>query len=170
VELLIVIVVIAILAAITIVAYNGITGRANTSAAASDAEQAAKKVVAYSLTNGDQYPSTLADAGISNSGGVTYQFTGNQTGGNYCVTATTGNVSMNVGGFGNDVNAATAGPCPGHSGTAPTALDDGSSCPSGFIVVPGNSTFGTKTFCVMKYDAKNDGSGHRSVSPPGRHG
>lgn len=45
VELLIVIVVIAILAAITIVAYNGITGRARTSAAASDAEQAAKKVL-----------------------------------------------------------------------------------------------------------------------------
>lgn len=31
-------------------------------------------------------------------------------------------------------------------------------CPNGFIVVPGNATFGTDDFCVMKYEAKN-GSG-----------
>lgn len=76
------------------------------------------------------------------------------------ITATVDGVSANVGGFGDQVNQPTNGPCPGDTGTAPTTLDDGSSCPSGLIVVPGNSTFGTKAFCVMKYDAKNDGSGH----------
>jgi hypothetical protein len=27
-------------------------------------------------------------------------------------------------------------------------------CPTGFIIVPGSSTYGTKDFCVMKYEAK----------------
>lgn len=30
-------------------------------------------------------------------------------------------------------------------------------CPAGFITVPGNSTFGTTDFCVMKYEARNVG-------------
>ena len=47
VELLIVIVVIGILAAITIVAYNGITARANTAKAQSAANMLAKKAEAY---------------------------------------------------------------------------------------------------------------------------
>ncbi len=47
VELLIVVVVIAILAAITIVSYNGITNRANASAAASSAATVQKKAELY---------------------------------------------------------------------------------------------------------------------------
>jgi Tfp pilus assembly protein PilV len=31
------------------------------------------------------------------------------------------------------------------------------SCPTGFIVVPGSSLYGTSNFCVMKYEAKNAG-------------
>ncbi len=61
VELLIVIVVIAILAAITIVSYNGITARANTSSAQAAASTVIKKAEAYAsdaTTNG--YPTTLA--------------------------------------------------------------------------------------------------------------
>lgn len=34
-----------------------------------------------------------------------------------------------------------------------------SSCPSGYVVVPGNSLFGTNDFCVMKYEAKVDDDG-----------
>lgn len=55
VELLIVVVVIAILAAITIVSYNGITGRANASAAKSLAATWAKKVELYQAEEG-AYP------------------------------------------------------------------------------------------------------------------
>jgi prepilin-type N-terminal cleavage/methylation domain-containing protein len=55
VELLIVIVIIAILAAITIIAYNGITARANTSSAQSAAENATKKAAAYNAEVGT-YP------------------------------------------------------------------------------------------------------------------
>lgn len=55
VELLIVIVIIAILAAITIVAYNGIQNRAHVSAQKSAAETLAKKIEAYNALN-SSYP------------------------------------------------------------------------------------------------------------------
>ena len=44
-----------------------------------------------------------------------------------------------------------------------TALDTKqniSTAPSGYIRVPGNSRFGTTDFFVMKYQAKDDGSGN----------
>lgn len=61
VELLIVVVIIAILAAITIVAYNGITNRAKTSATVATAASVQKKAEAYAIdgTTG-KYPLTLA--------------------------------------------------------------------------------------------------------------
>ena len=57
VELLIVVVVIAILAAITIVAYNGIQARAYDSTVRSDLSQVMKKLEIYKVDNGS-YPST----------------------------------------------------------------------------------------------------------------
>lgn len=60
VELLIVIVIIAILAAITIVAYNGIQNRANTSAVKSDIATNAKKMEIYRTLNSN-YPITLTE-------------------------------------------------------------------------------------------------------------
>ncbi len=65
VELLIVIVVIAILAAITIVAYNGIQSRANDSAVQSDLTNLSKKVSLYNAEFG-KYPtgSWLASEGV----------------------------------------------------------------------------------------------------------
>lgn len=55
VELLIVIVVIAILAAISIVSYNGIQNRANDTAVQSDLRNLANKILQYDATNGT-YP------------------------------------------------------------------------------------------------------------------
>ncbi|MBC7868582.1 prepilin-type N-terminal cleavage/methylation domain-containing protein, partial [Candidatus Saccharibacteria bacterium] len=59
VELLIVIVVIGILAAITIVSYSGITARANTTKAQTNAASAQKVAEAYNADAG-YYPPTLA--------------------------------------------------------------------------------------------------------------
>ena len=59
VELLIVIVVIGILAAIIIVAYNGVTNRAHTSAEQSAADTVIKKAEAYNAENGS-YPTHRA--------------------------------------------------------------------------------------------------------------
>ena len=59
VELLIVIVIIGILAAISLVTYNGITGKANDSAVQQDLTNIAKKLEMYYAEQGE-YPSTTA--------------------------------------------------------------------------------------------------------------
>lgn len=60
VELLIVIVVIGILAAITIVSFNGVTANANAKSAQSSAASAAKKIEAFAAENSGVYPTTFA--------------------------------------------------------------------------------------------------------------
>jgi len=75
VELLIVIVVIGILAAITIVAYNGVTARANTTSAQAAASSALKKIEAYNAEE-STYPllqSAITAASVS---GKSYYLTG----------------------------------------------------------------------------------------------
>lgn len=64
VELLIVVVVIAILAAITIVSYNGITSRANASAAKSTAASVQKKAELYQAEN-SLYPTVAQMTGAA---------------------------------------------------------------------------------------------------------
>ncbi len=60
VELLIVIVVIAILASITIVSYNGIRGRSNDTVVQQDLANLAKKFALYQIDKGN-YPLTVTD-------------------------------------------------------------------------------------------------------------
>jgi prepilin-type N-terminal cleavage/methylation domain-containing protein len=108
VELLIVIVVIAVLATITTVAYNGISQRANASAASSGLTQAKKKLEVYKVENGT-YPATgnLAAAGVTSTS-VSYQYTSNGT--TYCLTGTASTVSYKA----TDATAPSAGGCAGH--------------------------------------------------------
>lgn len=76
VELLIVVVVIAILAAITIVAYNGIQNRAKASALQSNLSQQAKKLALWKIENNEQFPQDMATAQslgmLTNTQDVTY--------------------------------------------------------------------------------------------------
>lgn len=65
VELLIVVVVIAILAAITIVSYNGITNRANASSAKSVAATVQKKIELYNTDQG-RYPIAMSELTAAN--------------------------------------------------------------------------------------------------------
>lgn len=39
-------------------------------------------------------------------------------------------------------------------------IESGIECPTGYVFIYGNTTLGTSDFCVMKYEAKNDGSGN----------
>ena len=71
VELLIVIVVIGILAAITIVAYNGVTARANTTTAQSAASAVGKKIEAYNAEK-TGYPATYSLLTASADSGNSY--------------------------------------------------------------------------------------------------
>ncbi len=121
VELLIVIVVIAILAAITIVAYNGIQDRARASAASAALSGAVKKIKVAQVTADSTVALTCAE--FSNAVGATtttctpvvgstsYEYTQDHNGtGTYCITATVGNKSYKVTGTNNTpTNTACAG-------------------------------------------------------------
>jgi prepilin-type N-terminal cleavage/methylation domain-containing protein len=87
VELLIVIVVIAILAAITIVAYNGIQNRARLSAASQALSQGQKKIAAWGVVNADVLPTNLSqvDAAMFASGWSYGRFDNNRQ---YCLSTT----------------------------------------------------------------------------------
>jgi prepilin-type N-terminal cleavage/methylation domain-containing protein len=111
VELLIVIVVIGILAAITIVAYNGIQQRARMSSATSALSQAAKKIAVYQVDNPGQAPPALSDAGVYDGGGVIYKYTA-AANGIYCVTASVGITSYKIT---NTSSTPSQGICTGHS-------------------------------------------------------
>lgn len=110
VELLIVIVVIAILAAVTIVAYQNITKRAEAATVQSDLAQVATAVGTYYVDNGT-YPSLLADANVRDSGGVTYYYTSDNTvnPSTWCATATKNTTSYYVS---NADMRPSAGSCP----------------------------------------------------------
>ncbi len=155
-------VVIAILAAITIVAYNGINNRAKASAASSAAQQAAKKVMAYAVTNAEQYPAALSDAGVSDSGSTSYQYRVDNTGNpkTFCLTATSQNVSFFVS---NAITSATAGACAGHglNGVAPiTNLVPNPSSESGTLAF---STAGSGSGGGVSIDTSRADSGSRSA-------
>ena len=95
VELLIVIVVIGILAAITIVAYNGIQERARTSSVMSALSQASKKIKTWQVDNPDIAPATLSDVGLADTNTVNYQYN-SSNGVNYCLTAQAGSTAYYI--------------------------------------------------------------------------
>jgi len=85
VELLIVIVVIGILAAITIVAYNGIQSRARTTRLTTDLVNAAKQMSAANATNGS-YPTTFpSDLKFASDVGMSLASTGDPN--TFCINA-----------------------------------------------------------------------------------
>lgn len=117
VELLIVVVVIAILAAITTVAYNGIQNRAKASAAQSIVSQAVKKIALYAVENNGNPPTSLSQAGVTNTDAI--QYTSNGT--TYCITGTNQNVSY----FQSQaMTTATTGACPGHGANGVVAIEN----------------------------------------------
>lgn len=98
VELLIVVVVIAILAAITIVAYNGIQNRAKISNVQSTASQVTKKLSTYAITNGELYPTvanftTATGFTLSNDGSTPYQYSVSSDQKTFCLTTTVNKLS-----------------------------------------------------------------------------
>jgi len=96
VELLIVIVVIAILAAISVVAYNGIQNRAKASSLSSSLNQAAKKISLWQIDNSGATPTSLSLVGVSDNGATTYTYDQTDSGKGYCLIATNGGVSYNI--------------------------------------------------------------------------
>lgn len=149
VELLIVVVVIAILASITIVTYNGIQNRAKEVAVKSTLSQAAKQLLNDNTLTGS-FPANTAAAnegkGLTAGEGTAFQYT--TDGATFCLSAINGNQLFHV----TQAGTIMSGLCSGHS-----VSGTGLTCDSGYIPVPGNASFGTSDFCVAKYEAKNSG-------------
>lgn len=145
VELLIVIVVIGILAAITIVAYNGVQSKANGSAASSALTQAAKKIALWQVDYPGVSPSSLTDAGVTTPNGISYQYT--QTGGGtgYCITATKGNVSYKL----SDNGEPTSGACPGDA-------QNGFIATSCYSILQGGQSTGNGIYRIKPSGASSD--------------
>lgn len=177
VELLIVIVVIGILAAITIVAYNGVTIQARTAVVKSDLNGASGALAAANIQNG-QYPSDLTSANLKASQGTVFQYTYTAATNSYCLSGSNGSAAYNVSSSNPTV---TSGFCPGDSapGSVPSGYESAplasggsvsfngynavepANCPStggSWIKVPGNSLYNlTNGFCVQQYAAVNVG-------------
>lgn len=109
VELLIVVVVIAILAMISITAYTSIQRRANESAAMASAKAAATTIASHQVKKG-AYPETLAEAGIP-SQDLQYVVSNTSSPATFCVTATSGSSSYFVS---ESQPTPLSGGCPGH--------------------------------------------------------
>lgn len=120
VELLIVVVVIAILAAITIVSFNGVTQRAKESAAQSASSQATKRLAAYAVDNSDLYPidksAFMSYANLQEGDGTgsvaSYQYRGASDQKSYCLTVTTNSISYFTT---NTTQNPQKGACAGHA-------------------------------------------------------
>ncbi len=134
VELLIVIVVIGILAAITIVAYNGITQRAHVVTLQSDLSQNYTTLSEYQITNG-AYPANQTLAGLKASPGNTLTYNVSSDGSSYCLQATGFNNSY---ASTNSDNTPVQGSC---SGT--TLVSGGTSTP--VAVRSSSSTYNDST-------------------------
>lgn len=115
VELLIVVVVIAILAAVTIVAYNGITQRAADSAAKTNLSTATS-VLETDKINSGAYPGTLAQVnngtGLTAGGSTRLEYTSTGTG--YCVTSS--GIASRTNYYQTESSGVQTGTCPGHVG------------------------------------------------------
>jgi len=150
VELLIVIVVVGILAAITLVAYNGVQNNARTATLQSDLNGASKTLEIAKVADG-VYPVNSAAADLlKKSPGTIFNYSASTKQTSYCLTATNGGIGISYR-ITNTNTAPVSGICSG-------VMADGTSCPTGYIVAPGSSTYNTSDFCVMKYIASNSGS------------
>lgn len=112
VELLIVVVVIAILATVTIVGYNGISKRAAQSTLQSDLQQAANQLGITKVDNG-VYPADLTSANLKASPGTVFEYTSD--GATFCTTASSTKAQDNFF-FDSNIGSVQEGKCTGHIG------------------------------------------------------
>lgn len=163
VELLIVVVVIAILAAITIVAYNGIQNRAKASAVQNTAVQVSKKIAIWQVDNPSQVPPSLAAAGIDTANSTsTYEYSPG-TSPAWCTTVTANNISYFVS---NTSTNPVAGACPGHSSNGGAVVTNYATNPRavGGGALWGNQTPSGGTVGYQANGAQDGGSTFRVVT------
>lgn len=115
VELLLVIAIIAVLAAISYVGYGMVVERAKASTLKHSLSQARHALLTYTATDpSENYPTALSDIGIENEGGVTFQYSydNSSTPKTFCITATSDSINYKISSA--ETNP-TKGACQGHS-------------------------------------------------------
>lgn len=152
VELLVVIVVIGILAAITIISYSGISNKAIVANLQGNLDANSRLLKLYNVEYG-YYPSYL-DSNYCPSAPTADS--------RYCLKTISG-VDLTYSGGGQafvltDKHASSGLFYQVTESSTPSQVAS-LTCPTGFIVVPGSATYGTSDFCVMKYEAKADDNG-----------
>lgn len=148
VEIVVVVVVVAIIASVMMASYNGAIISARISALQNDLASNASKLSLYFMDN-NIYPQSLDPSGcpltpvasdkcLKFSAGNNYEYKpiGEK---NYNLIATNENLKYRT-----------------RPGSEPVSADH-LDCPTGYISVPGSITYNTEDFCVMKYEAKNNG-------------
>ena len=152
IELLVVIAVIGILAAITLVSYSGVSGRAMLASLQSDLSSNSTQLKLYYATNA-MYPITL-DANNCPATPVpdTTRCLKFSSSTNFIYTPST------------TTNPQSYTLATNKSGNYLSSSPITNICPLNFIVVPGSSTYGTNDFCVMKYEAKQVGATTTPIS------
>jgi len=141
VELLIVIVIIGILAAITIVSFNGVSQRATSASLSADLTNAAKQLKLDQVTLG-QFPATLAaansGAGIKASNGAVLQYTFSAASPQFfCITATKGTTSYYI----DQSGIAASGTCPGYVAGGGSPVNTFTSITWSLQSTPGTTTW-----------------------------
>lgn len=149
VELLVVIVIIGILAAMVIEAFAFAMNNAKVATVKSDLATAANKLKLYYQEYGS-YP-TL-DANLCPTAPSTVD-------NDYCLKKTAGTTLAYNSISPQTFRLTSTKDTTSYYATESNAPTQASAitCPTGYIVVPGSATYGTSDFCVMKYEAKNVG-------------
>lgn len=163
VELLIVIVIIGILAAITIVAYNGIQNRARTAAVTSSLAGAAKQLELSKVETGT-YPSS--GSGLKKADDVEFQYAYTSSSDSYCLTATKDSISYKIQ---STAQTPVQGGCAGHSQNGMAAITNMATNPgaenntTGITTVSATgvrdttwSSSGAASFMITPSGASND--------------
>lgn len=144
VELTAVIVVISILAAISIVSYVGISSRAIQASVRTDLDNATKQIKQYQGTLGNgKYPGSVTDCPNPANGNICLKSSGSNKL-SYKVYNTTKPKDFRITAYNEDQGIY-------YSNNASDIK-----CPLNFVIVPGSNLYGTKDFCMMKYEAKQD--------------
>jgi general secretion pathway protein G len=164
VELLVVIVVIGILAAITIVSYAGISQKAVATSLTSDLDNASRQLKLYQVDHGSYptYPLTVTGNNYCPSDDAKYCFKASP--GNSFTYTNVAPLTFNL----RSENSSTSYSLTNNSQpTISNATTTSNTCPTGFIPVPGSGTYGTNDFCVMKYEASQVGATSVPISTTG---
>jgi len=159
VELLIVVVVIAILAAITIVSYNGISKNAKNSAIQSSLEQASKKIEMYKIEDpSGLYPASLSAAGLTlaSSGDTLYVYSVSSDNKLYCLGSSQGGRTYYVSSTTSSPKPGVCNTTTGVPGTGDVATDGANTAAAPSYSIFGSTPPGAGT-------VQNDGNGSLKI-------